>query len=286
MQFFVDPEKIDGCNNFEKIKNIKINILDSKEKENALSLNEMLERKIFKNKWHAYWLYYSYKWFLDLGIRKENLRLREHRKDELAHYANAAVDIEYKFFSGWKEIFGSHDRGTFDLGEHEKLSKKDMKIFDEETKKKILPAVIESSFGVERAFIVFMFDSYYDDKERGNIILKLSPRLAPIKAAIFPIVKRPEFEKIAEEILKDLGEEWNVVYDKSGSIGRRYARNDEIGTPFCITIDKESLKKKDVTIRERDTTKQVRVKVSELRNVLRDLINKKLEFEDAGKLIK
>ena len=116
--------------------------------------------------------------------------------------------------------------------------------------------------------------------------MKIPPKLVPIKAAIFPIVKRPEFEKIAEEVLKDLGEEWNVVYDKSGSIGRRYARNDEIGTPFCITVDEKSLKKKDVTIRDRDTTKQIRVKVSEIRNILRDLINKKLKFEDAGKLVK
>ena len=131
-----------------------------------------------------------------------------------------------------------------------------------------------------------MFDSYFDDKERGNIVLKLHPKLAPIKAAIFPIVKRPEFEKIAEEILDDLSEEWNVIYDKAGSIGRRYARNDEVGTPFCITIDEESLKKKDVTIRDRDTTNQIRVKASELKEVLRRLINKKLKFEDAGKLIK
>ena len=134
--------------------------------------------------------------------------------------------------------------------------------------------------------MAFMFDSYFEDKERGNVVLKIHPKLAPIKAAIFPIVKRPEFEKIAEEILKDLGEEWNVIYDKSGSIGRRYARNDEIGTPFCITIDEESLKKKEVTFRDRDSTKQIRIKIVELKNILRNLINKNLRFEDAGKLIK
>ncbi len=291
LQYFVNPDKIDDCLYYDKIKNYKIKILTSesqeKEKaENILSLDEMFKKKIFKNKWHVYWLYKSYQWFLKLGLNEKRLRLREHKKDELSHYANSAIDIEYEFPFGWQEIFGSHDRGVYDLTQHEKFSKKDLKVFDEEIKKKILPQVIESSFGVGRALLVFMFDSYYDDKERRNIVLRLSPRLAPIKAAIFPIVKRPEFEKIAEEILKDLGEEWNVVYDKSGSIGRRYARNDEIGTPFCITIDEESLKRKDVTIRERDTTKQVRVKVSELRNVLRDLINKKLRFEDAGKPIK
>ncbi|MCK5624486.1 glycine--tRNA ligase [Candidatus Pacearchaeota archaeon] len=291
LQYFIDPDKVDDCPYYNKIKNKKIKILTSKaqtedNKEKILTLDEMLNKGIFRNKWHAYWLYNSYQWFLELGLNVDNLRLREHRKDELAHYAKAAVDIEYKFNLEWRELFGSHDRGQFDLGEHEKFSKKDLKVYDEESKNRILPRVIEASFGVGRAYLAFMLDSYYSDSEKGNVVLKLSPKLSPIKAAIFPIVKRPEFESIAEEILKDLGEEWNVVYDKSGSIGRRYARNDEIGTPFCITIDEQSLKKKDVTIRDRDTTKQIRVKIFELKEVLRKLINKKLKFEDAGKLIK
>ena len=130
-----------------------------------------------------------------------------------------------------------------------------------------------------------MFDSYYDDKERGNVVLKISPKLAPIKAAIFPIVKRPEFEKIAEDVLKDLGEEWNVVYDKSGSIGRRYARNDEVGTPFCITVDEESLKKKDVTVRWRDTGEQVRIKIKDLKESLRRAINGKENILKLGKVV-
>ena len=213
------------------------------------------------------------------------MRLREHERDELAHYANSAVDIEYNFPGGWKEIFGSHDRGKFDLSQHELFSKKDLKVFDEESKKKILPQVIESSFGVERAFLVFMFDAYFYDKSKDNVVLKFHPRLSSIKAAIFPLVKRKDFEKISEEIVEDLGNEYNVIYDRSGSIGRRYARNDEAGTPFCITIDEKSLKKKDVTIRDRDTTKQIRVKISELKEILRNLIDKKLKFEDAGKLI-
>lgn len=291
LQYFVNPNKINDCLYYDKIKNCKIKILTAsaqeKEKiENILTLDEMFKKKIFKNKWHAYWLYNSYQWFLKLGLNEKMLRLREHKKDELSHYANSAIDIEYKFPFGWQEIFGSHDRGVYDLDQHEKFSKKDLKIFDEEAKKKILPQVIESSFGVERAFLVFMFDSYYYDKERGNVILRLHPKLAPIKAAVFPIVKRKDFEKISEEIVKDLNEEWNVIYDKSGSIGRRYARNDEAGTPFCITVDEDSLKKKDVTVRWRDTTKQIRVKITELREVLRKLINKKLKFEDAGKLVK
>ena len=119
-----------------------------------------------------------------------------------------------------------------------------------------------------------------------SVILKLNPKLAPIKAAIFPIVKQPKFEKIAEDIVKDLKKEWNVIYDKSGSIGRRYARNDEVGTPYCITIDENSLKNKSITIRFRDTTKQIRVKISELKNILKKLINCEIEFADVGKLVK
>jgi len=285
MQFFINPKKLDECPFYEKVKDVKIKILDADKNENVSSISEMIGKKIFKNKWHAYWLYYSYNWFLNLGINSENLRLREHEKDELAHYAKAAVDIEYNFPTGWREIFGSHDRGDFDLSQHEKFSKKDLKVFDEESKEKVLPCVIESSFGVERAFLAFMFDSYFYDGERKNIVLKLHPKLAPVKVSIFPIVKKEEYEKISLDILNDLGEEWNIVYDKSGSIGRRYARNDEKGTPFCITVDGESLENEDVTIRERDSAKQIRVKMSELKDILRKLINQKIEFEKAGKII-
>jgi glycyl-tRNA synthetase len=286
MQYFIDPEKKDECSGYNKIKNKKIKILDSNEKEDIWSISEMIKKNIFKNKWHAYWLYYSYEWFLNLGIDKNNLRLREHRKDELAHYANAAVDIEYNFPSGWKEIFGSHDRGQFDLGEHEKFSKKDLKVFDEESKKKILPQVIESSFGVERAFLAFMFDSYFYNKEKNNIVLKINPKLSSVKAAVFPIVKDKKFEKFAKKIFEDLVKEFNVAYDKSGSIGRRYARNDEIGTPYCITIDDESIKNEDVTIRDRDSKKQIRVKNFELGTVLRNLLINGKDFLSSGKELK
>jgi len=264
--------------------------IDSQKQEKEpvkMKIRDALKKKIIKKDWHAYWLATEFSWFKSLGANPENFRIRQHLKEEKSHYALDTWDLEYKFPFGWKELEGIADRSNFDLSQHEKFSKKDLHIFDEETKKKILPEVIcEPSLGVGRALMVFLFDSYYFDKERGNIVLKLFPKLAPIKAAIFPIVKRPEFEKIAESLLKTLGEKWNVIYDKSGSIGRRYARNDEIGTPFCITIDQESLKKKDVTVRDRDTTKQVRVKISELEDVLEKLINKKLKFEQAGKPVK
>jgi len=285
LQFFINPDKKDDCPFYNKIKNKKIKILDASNKEEILSIGEMVSRKIFKNKWHAYWLNHSYEWFLSLGIVKDNLRLREHEKEELAHYADSAVDIEYNFPSGWKEIFGSHDRVQFDLSQHELFSKKDLKIFDEESKKKILPQVIESSFGVERALLAFMFDSHGHDEARGNTVLTLSPKISSFKASIFPIVKKPEFEKIAKDVFENLKKEFNVLYDGSGSIGRRYARNDEIGTPYCITIDGDSIKKKDVTIRERDTTNQIRVEIKNLRNVLRDLIEGDINFIKIGKVI-
>ncbi|MEX0920482.1 MAG: glycine--tRNA ligase [Candidatus Pacearchaeota archaeon] len=285
MQYFINPEKLDDCPFYEDIKNEKINILDSEKKEDVLSIGQMLKKKIFRNKWHAYWLHYSYLWFLKLGIDKDNLRLREHEKDELAHYANAAVDIEYNFPTGWREIFGSHDRGDFDLSQHEEFSRKELKVFDEESKKKVLPKVIESSFGVERAFLAFMFDSYFYGDQRKNIVLKLNPVLSPIKAAVFPIVKvNEEIVKISKDVYDNLRKEFSVVYDSGGSVGRRYSRNDEIGTPFCITVDEKSLKSMDVTIRDRDSKKQIRVKVSELKNVLRGLINGEINFDKVGKV--
>lgn len=151
---------------------------------------------------------------------------------------------------------------------------------DDESQKKVLPMVVaEPSLGVERAFLVFMFDAY-SQGEKGNTILKLNPNLAPIKAAIFPLVKKDEkLVEIAKEIYKDLREEWNISYDESGSVGRRYARNDEIGTPFCITIDGDSKNKKDVTIRDRDTEEQKRIKIKDLKDILRKLISGEIQFK-------
>jgi glycyl-tRNA synthetase len=162
-----------------------------------------------------------------------------------------------------------------------------MTVLDETNGKpeKILPHVVcEPSQGVERAFLVFMFDSYEYDKERENVVLHLHPKIAPIKAAIFPIVKREDLEKVALNIFDDLKNEWQVNLDVSGSIGRRYSRNDEIGTPYCITIDEESLKNKDVTIRDRDTKKQIRVKIAELKEVMRKLINEGYNILEFGKI--
>lgn len=251
-----------------------------------MSIKKAYKQGIIKKDWHAYWLATELKWFFNLGANLDKFRIRQHEKEELSHYSEDTWDLEYQFPFGWKELQGIADRSDYDLSQHEKFSKKDLKIFDEESKKKILPEVIcEPSLGVGRALLVFLFDAYYINKKKDISVLKLHPKLSPIKAAIFPIVKKPEFEIFATNIFKELREEWNVLYDKSGSIGRRYARNDEVGTPFCITVDDESLKNKDVTIRDRDTSKQIRVKQVELKNVLRNLINGKIKFKEAGKII-
>ncbi len=263
---------------------------ESQEKNESpvkMKITEALKKGIIKKDWHAYWLATEFSWFVNLGANPNNFRIRQHRKDELAHYSSDCWDLEYKFPFGWKELEGIADRSDYDLSQHQKFSKKDLSIFDEASKKKILPHVIcEPSLGVERAFLVFMFDSYFYDDKRENIVLKLHPKISPIKAAIFPIVKKEEFEKLCESIFDNLKDELNVIYDESGSIGRRYARNDEIGTPYCITVDEKSLKNKDATIRERDTKKQIRVKISEIKTTIKKLINEEIEFEKAGKFVK
>jgi len=252
-----------------------------------MKIKDALKKGVIKKDWHAYWLAVQFRWFKSLGANPKNFRIRQHKKDELAHYSSDCWDLEYNFPFGWKELEGIADRKDYDLSQHEKFSGKDLKIFDEETKEKILPHVVcEPSTGVERLFLVFMFDAYHYDKKRENVILKLNPKLSPVKASIFPIVKKDEFEKVAKNIFKDLSSEWKINYDESGSIGRRYARNDEIGTPYCITVDDESIKNVNVTIRDRNTTNQIRVKISNLKDTMRKLINGEINFENAGKMVK
>jgi len=286
IEYFVDPAE--KCP--YKIGNTEILIyseeMQKKNKEPVkMKFKQAYEKKIIKTDWHAYWLEQQVLWFAGLGADISNFRIRQHTSDEKSHYALDTWDLEYNFPFGWKELQGIANRTDFDLKQHQEYSKKNMEILNKDDKK-ILPHVVcEPSQGVERAYLVFLFDAYYYDEARKNVVLKLHPKLSPIKAAIFPIIKKLEYEKISEEIFKDLSKEFNVVYDKGGSIGRRYARNDEIGTPFCITIDEKSPKQKDVTIRDRDTTEQVRVKIRDLKNVIRKVLNGD-SLLDLGKLVK
>jgi len=286
LEYFVDPSKKGETPNKESNLDINIAVYSSDMQEKSqspqvMTIKQALDNKIIQLPWHAHWLAEELNWFFSLGANPKNFRIRQHRKDEKSHYATDTWDIEYNFPFGYKELQGIADRGSFDLEQHEKFSKKDLKLLDEESKKKILPLTIaEPSLGVERAFLVFLLDAYTTG-EKGNVILKLHPRLSSFKVAVLPLVKKEKsLVNLSRQIFNDLKKDFNILYDESGSIGRRYARNDEIGTPFCITIDNDSEKNNDVTIRNRDTAEQKRVKIPELKNTLRSLISREILFSN------
>ncbi|MEM3405490.1 MAG: glycine--tRNA ligase [Candidatus Pacearchaeota archaeon] len=288
-EFFINPNE-NKCNLLdEEHLNLRLKLLDKetqeagKEEIREVTIKEMIKEKRLEE-WHAYWLAEQIMWFNKLNLI-DNIRVREHKKDELSHYSSATFDIDYEFPFGILEIAGIANRGQYDLTQHEKESKEKLSIYDEKTKLKIIPKVIEPTFGMDRIFLAIICKGYEYDEKRENIVLKIPSYLAPIKAAIFPIVKNENYEKLAKEIYKELKKEFNVFYDDSASIGRRYARQDEIGTPYCVTVDEESITKKDCTIRDRDTTQQIRVDIKDLKNTLKKLIEKEIKFEDAGKIV-
>lgn len=288
-EFFIHPEN-DDCDLLDdEHLNLKLKLLDAEiqEKEKTdlkeTTIGKMLKEKRLGN-WHAYWLAEQMLWFRKLGIL-DGIRIREHLKSELSHYSSATFDLDYKYPWGSIEIGGNANRGQYDLKQHEKFSHEKMDVYDEASKSKIIPRVIEPTFGIDRIFLAILCKAYYFDEKRQNIVLKLPSYLAPIKAAIFPIIKEEQFEKIARDVFEDLKKDFKVIYDATGSVGRRYSRNDEVGTPYCITIDGDSAKDKSVTIRDRNTTKQIRVKISGLRDIMRKLIFEEIEFEKAGKIV-
>jgi len=220
--------------------------------------------------WFKFWLEERRNWYVNLGIKKGNLRLREHGKEELAHYARACYDIDYQFPMGWAELEGIANRGDFDLVQHTKSSGKSLEYFDEETREHFLPYIIEPSAGVDRSVLAFLCNAYDEDIAEGDlrVVLRLHPNLAPVKAAVLPLSRREKLAELAKELYADLRQCWTVQYDDAQSIGRRYRRQDEIGTPFCITVDFQSLEDRQVTIRERDSLNQIRIPISELRATL------------------
>jgi len=240
-------------------------------------------------KWFDIWVEEWEEFFLDLGLKKENLRRYEHKKEALAHYSKRTIDIEYKFPFGWSELAGIANRTDFDLSQHSKFSGKDLDYFDEDSPaggdKNYIPYVIEPTLGIERLLLALIVDSYQEVKggrtktteaaKEIEILLKLNKRIAPIKAAVLPLVKnKPELAKKAKEVYNILKTSFVCQYDELGSIGRRYRRLDEIGVPFAITIDFETLKENDVTLRDRDTMKQERVKIDGLVNILKEKLEK------------
>ena len=230
--------------------------------------------------WHQYWIDTRLAWFTDLGVNPDHLRLFEHPKEKLSHYSTRTVDIEYKFdFAGseWGELEGIANRGDYDLKVHSAASGTDLSYFDQESGERYTPFVIEPAVGVDRSALVFLLDAYTEDEAPNakgvlekRVVLKLDPRLAPVKAAVLPLSRNADLSPVARDLAATLRKHWNVDFDDSQAIGRRYRRQDEIGTPFCVTVDFESLEDHAVTIRERDTMAQERVSLDQVARYLND----------------
>ncbi len=215
---------------------------------------------------YEFWRELRIKWWTELGIRRERLQFMPHPPDKLAHYAKAAVDIEFEFPFGWGEIEGIHNRSDFDLSQHTKFSGKKLEYYDDQTKERFIPYVIETSAGASRGFMAFLCNAYDEDeaptaegKSEKRTVLHFHPKLAPIKCAIFPLVNKDGLQEISHNIKDDLQSSFNVFYEESGAVGRRYRRQDECGTPYCVTVDYDTLKDNTVTIRDRDSMKQERI---------------------------
>ncbi len=224
------------------------------------------------DKYYECWVNERYNFYVEMmGIKKENLRVRQHSKEELAHYARACADIEYNFPFGWSELEGIANRGDYDLRRHSEISKKDLSYFDEKINERFFPYVIEPSSGVDRTFFALICDAYFEEEVRGRkrVVLRLKPELAPYKIAVFPLLKNnSKIVELAKKIFYDIKNKIPAIYDDSAAIGKLYRRQDEIGTPFCITVDVDSLSDKKVTLRERDTMKQERIDIENILHIL------------------
>ncbi len=217
------------------------------------------------------WLQKRLNWHKSIGIREENLRTAPHPQDKLAHYARAAADIQYKYPIGWQEVEGIHNRSDFDLTQHQEFSGKKLDYFDQKNQKRYIPYVIETSVGLDRLTLMVLCDAYREEEVDGDnrTVLKLDPRLAPVQVGVLPLIKKPELQELAYKIDKDLREDFSVQYDEAGSIGKRYRRLDEAGTPFCITVDFDGLEDSTVTIRHRDDMSQKRISVDKVADVIK-----------------
>jgi glycyl-tRNA synthetase len=218
------------------------------------------------------WVEIRHKWYIDLGMSTENLRLREHDTDELAHYADGTYDVEYLFPWGWDELEGIANRTDFDLKAHIELSGEDLTYFDQEADDRFVPYVIEPAAGATRTTFAFLIDAYTEEEVKGEtrIVLKLDPRLAPIKVAILPLSKKPDLVDVTRKVADLLRDRWQIEVDVTQSIGRRYRRQDEIGTPYCVTVDFDTLEDDQVTVRDRDTMAQDRIPIESLTAYLQE----------------
>ena len=227
------------------------------------------------DEWYRYWIDQRYNWYLDLGIPAEQLRLHEHAKEDLSHYSRGTTDVEYLYPWGWDELEGIANRGDYDLTQHSTHSGEKLEYFDQAANERYTPYVIEPAAGATRAMMAFLLAAYHEDEVEGEVrsVLKLDWRLAPYQVAILPLSKKPELEGVSQQVLSLLQPHFLCDYDVTQSIGRRYRRQDEVGTPFCITVDFDSLEDQAVTVRDRDTTAQTRVPISELLADLRRRTN-------------
>ncbi|MEJ7782156.1 MAG: glycine--tRNA ligase [Solirubrobacteraceae bacterium] len=216
--------------------------------------------------WYAFWKQARFDWYVELGIRTDHLRLRAHDSDELSHYSSGTADVEYLFPIGWSELEGVANRGDFDLTQHTEYSGERLEYFDQATKERYTPHVIEPAAGADRATLAFLVDAYDEDDLGGEqrTVLKLHPRIAPVKVAVLPLVRKDGQPELAREVLASLRGVGQAEYDEGGSIGKRYRRQDEIGTPYCVTVDHQSLEDRTVTVRDRDTLAQERIAVDAL----------------------
>jgi glycyl-tRNA synthetase len=226
--------------------------------------------------WHEYWIEERWNWYTNLGLKEENLRRYEHPKEKLSHYSKRTVDLEYNYASvGWSELEGIANRTDYDLKQHAAYSGENLEYFDQATGERYIPYVIEPAVGPDRIMLAFLVDAYTEEEVRGEerTLLKLHPRIAPTKAAVFPLSKKEPVSTIARNLYDDLKGDYRIFYDDSGSIGRRYRRQDEAGTPFCVTVDFDTIEDKEVTIRDRDTLAQERVPLAAVRDRLKALIS-------------
>ena len=278
-QVFVDPLEKDNWEEFESVKEAKLPVWDAasqeKEKEDIVegSLSEMIDKKLVKSKAYAWCLWLAYNQFIGFGIPKERIRLRQHRDDEKAFYADDAWDVEINLNNyGWVEVCGVHDRTDYDLKQHAKHSGVNLEAV-RENGEKFIPHILEIAFGTDRPTYA-LIDLFYDKKKEGEgkTMFKVPYHISPIDVSIFPLMKKPELLKLSGEIKEELEKDFVVDYDVSGSIGRRYLRSALAGTPFAVTIDFDSLEDRSVTVRDRDSEKQVRVKISELPEKLKKLL--------------
>lgn len=222
--------------------------------------------------WFEFWRNFAIEWFADLGVSRERLKLYDHPEEKLSHYSKATTDLIFDFPFGWEELWGIANRTSFDLEAHIEASGKKLTYFDPQTNEHIVPYVIEPSLGVDRAMLAFLVDAYSEDEIDGNsrVFMDFHPELAPIKAAVLPLTKKEPLVQLAKQIHRRLKLSYNVEYDESGSIGKRYRRQDEIGTPFCITVDFDSLEDQQVTIRHRNTLQQDRISLDQVLNYIED----------------